>query len=67
MEKFIYDWGYIIADCNHADCYDPYGYFLGGIALEKGDYKKLEDGADPIVEGWEDGAGNTCNIDGWED
>ena len=65
MEKF-YDWGYIIADVNFASCYDTFGHYIGGISLNEGDYEKLEDGADPIEEGWEDGAGNTCNINGWE-
>lgn len=27
----------------------------------------LNNGADPIADGWEDGVGNTINIDGWGD
>lgn len=26
---------------------------------------ELDKGANPIKDGWEDGAGNTINIDGW--
>lgn len=25
----------------------------------------LDNGADPIADGWEDGVGNTISIDGW--
>lgn len=39
------------------------------VVDEENDYKDmiraLNDGADPIVEGWEDGGGNTLNINGW--
>ena len=27
--------------------------------------KKLNSGKDPITEGWEDGYGHTCTLDGW--
>lgn len=43
---------------------------LGVIVVdEESDYnemvKALNNGADPISEGWEDGGGNTLNINGW--
>lgn len=27
--------------------------------------KALDDGSNPIADGWEDGLGNACTLDGW--
>jgi hypothetical protein len=27
--------------------------------------KALDDGEDPVSDGWEDGCGNVCSLDGW--
>lgn len=27
--------------------------------------KDLDDGSDPITDGWEDGMGHCCTLDGW--
>lgn len=42
------------------------GVIIGYVHLN--DYDEVEDlnnGANPIEEGWKDGIGNTINIDGW--
>ena len=39
--------------------------FLGRISINPGDWEKIENGADPIADGWEDGIGNPLSIDGW--
>ena len=39
--------------------------FLGRIYINPGDWEKIENGADPIAEGWEDGIGNCLNPEGW--
>lgn len=49
---------------------DMDGKILGFIAAADADdmqriEKDLNDGSDPIAEGWEDGAGNTISLDGW--
>ncbi len=28
-------------------------------------FDDLDNGEDPVTGGWEDGAGNTCSMDGW--
>lgn len=28
-------------------------------------FKLLDSGKDPISDGWEDGCGNACTLDGW--
>lgn len=47
-----------------------HGKYLGSIyPADIEDMKKLFDeldsGSNPIEDKWEDGDGNTCNIDGW--
>lgn len=47
---------------------DEKGDILGYVAFDDGGeelVKELDNGADPIAEGWEDGIGNTINIEGW--
>lgn len=49
---------------------DMDGNILGHIgAADADDMERIErdlnDGDDPIAEGWEDGAGNTVNLNGW--
>lgn len=28
-------------------------------------FEKLDNGEDPVADGWEDGLGNSCSEDGW--
>jgi len=47
--------------------FDADDNFLGYISSDDydGDAEALDNGECPICEQWEDGAGNTCNINGW--
>lgn len=47
---------------------DLNGEILGYVSFDDGGkelVKELDNGADPIAEGWEDGIGNTISLDGW--
>jgi len=47
---------------------DLEGNLLGYVSFNDGGEeltKELDNGADPIAEGWEDGIGNTISLDGW--
>ena len=45
---------------------DNEGDVLGYVMNEGNELvEELNNGVDPIAEGWEDGVGNTINIDGW--
>ncbi len=48
---------------------DKKGDHLGLVSLGTGDHAycvdELNNSACPVCDGWEDGIGNTCNIDGW--
>lgn len=63
------EWSY----CDYAfDVYNADGKFLGGIYPDTDEdsescVKDLDDGSEPITDGWEDGCGNSCSIDGWGD
>lgn len=46
------------------------GDYLGTIYPDSVDDMRqciaaLDNGADPIADGWEDGNGNVCTLDGW--
>lgn len=44
------------------------GDILGYVAFDDGGEEvthELDNGADPIADGWEDGIGNTITLDGW--
>ena len=44
------------------------GDVLGYVAFDDGGAAVTDDlnnGADPIADGWEDGIGNTITLDGW--
>lgn len=46
--------------------------YLGSIiAADRDDFDglldDLENGSNPVVDGWEDGIGNSCSYDGWGD
>lgn len=46
------------------------GDILGYVMFDDGGeelIKELNNGADPIAEGWEDGLGNTISLEGWGD
>ena len=45
---------------------DKKGNLLGYL-IKNGneEVEALDNGADPIAEGWEDGNGNTVTLDGW--
>jgi len=58
-------WGCIRMDRNVAECYDLNDDLLGTISLNSEDCDKLIAGADPIEDGWEDGCGSSCSLDGW--
>lgn len=47
---------------------DKEGNLLGYVSnvMENDLIEDLNNGANPIAEGWEDGIGNTITIDGWE-
>jgi hypothetical protein len=62
-----FDWGYARIDELEGliSCYDKDGYLLGTILANPGDWELMLEGRDPISEGWEDGIGNTANINGW--
>lgn len=42
------------------------GRLLGYISIQPGDWELIENGADPVRDGWEDGAGNALSEEGWE-
>lgn len=46
---------------------DLEGNVLGYVSNihENGLIEDLDNGADPIEDGWEDGLGNTISLDGW--
>lgn len=45
---------------------DVHGNILGYVTKNGTDeINALNNGADPIAEGWEDGNGNTLTLDGW--
>ena len=49
---------------------DANGTLLGYVQVKDADewnelWSKLEQGACPICDGWEDGLGRTCTADGW--
>ena len=47
---------------------DLEGNFLGYVAFNDGGEEltnELDNGADPIAEGWEDGVGNVISLEGW--
>jgi len=44
------------------------GNVLGYVSFDDGGKEltdELDNGADPIAEGWEDGIGNIISLDGW--
>lgn len=46
------------------------GDILGYVMFDDGGeelIKELNNGADPIAEGWGDGLGNTISLEGWGD
>lgn len=50
--------------------YDDEDNYLGNVTFGsveqmEHDYSLLDDGADPIEDGWEDGNGNLLDINGW--
>lgn len=63
------EWSY----CRYAfDVYNADGKFLGGIYPDTNEdsdrcRQDLDEGSEPITDGWEDGCGNSCNINGWGD
>lgn len=44
---------------------DNDGELLGYVNLNYEEIDELNNGVDPIKEGWEDGIGNIININGW--
>ena len=47
---------------------DLEGNVLGYVAFNDGGEEltnELDNGADPIAEGWEDGVGNVISLEGW--
>lgn len=57
-------------DLHAFEVYNKDGELLGGIYPNDIDAMEsiiadLDDGSCPIAEGWEDGNGNTCTLDGW--
>lgn len=47
---------------------DKAGELLGYVAFNGNKEEmiaEMDEGADPIADGWEDGIGNTINIEGW--
>jgi hypothetical protein len=57
-------------DLHAFDIYGLDGYLLGEIVpADLANYnhciERLGAGECPICDGWEDGLGNTCNLDGW--
>ena len=64
-----FGWGYaILDDCDGSiTCKDGDGKILGVIVSDDvmRDWQAILDGADPIKDGWEDGAGHTCVSEGW--
>lgn len=44
---------------------DEKGEVLGYVMKDNDVVADLNNGADPIADGWEDGIGNTISIDGW--
>jgi len=71
MEKEkSFSWGHAEVDemGGLINCFDRAGDAFGSIVSD--DIMSLwreiiRDGADPIKDGWEDGAGITCCLDGW--
>lgn len=60
------------ADLHAFEVYDKQGKYLGMVSpacLEDMDVLvlDLDNGSCPVGDGWEDGAGNTCCIEGWGD
>jgi len=52
------------------EVYNKEGDLLGNIVSDSPeDHHQcvigLDQGACPVRDGWEDGAGNTCNLNGW--
>lgn len=41
------------------------GEKLGDIFINAGDWELIENGADPIADGWEDGNGHLLDEEGW--
>lgn len=59
-EYTVYDEGDVLRFENNN------GDIIGYVSNHEGDLNEdLNNGADPIQDGWEDGVGNTINIDGW--
>ena len=55
---------YYLVNC---DCVEVTrgGELLGTISINPGDWEEIENGADPISDGWEDGIGNIVCAEGW--
>ena len=54
---------YILTGTAIEVCHD--GYTIGALPYDLDDWDKIEAGADPIADGWEDGCGNPLTLDGW--
>ena len=66
-ERAFFNWGYVEYDvfAEVITCYNWLGFKLGYIMADKGKWKLVLEGHDPIAEGWEDSTGNTISLDGW--
>lgn len=77
LRKWNFENGISVVECDFdfdLYCFEVYNgeKYLGTIYPDSIESMKsciadLENGKDPITNGWEDGCGNACTLDGWGD